>query len=481
MGIALMSIAIAATSGMFLASKRHMRMQERQLETTQAARAAVDMIVRDLRLGGACLPVTGDFISLDGINNGTAGRDHHPHRPHPAGSVLHPHRRSDGRHGRRRTVDGRPGRRAPKGSSAGMRVYIRDPERRRASISTSPRSISATDSSARARRCRGDYPDDQRHLRHRRAALLHRHLDELAAVRSPSSCCRSAASAPQSFAVGIEKLDIQYQLQRNCPPCDVVDSARPRTRNGRSSTRWSSNVTARSRGARQQSGAYYRRTVSVQREAAQPACPGSARTQRGQMRAQPMQHARDNRGMALIGVVILSALLMALAVALGVAVRSDTQLRGAFASGVTGFYAAESGLNKGMGEYRNIFLDYNVPHGSDFDPRTLTIGDRDGHATSSIASDAGESAEHRHPLRRDVRRPQRDSVPLHRQLAGRRTSATTSRPASGPSSWSATSRCSSSSRSTRTTSRSLPGPRHDPERPRPHQRQPLSQRRTARP
>jgi hypothetical protein len=81
--------------------------------------------------------------------------------------------------------------------------------------------------------------------------------------------------------------------------------------------------------------------------------------------------------MALIGVVILSALLMALAVALSVAVRSDIQLQGAFASGVTGFYAAESGLNKGMGEYRNIFLDYNVPHGSDFDPRTLQIADRD--------------------------------------------------------------------------------------------------------
>ena len=65
-----MGLAVAATSGMFLASKRQMVMQQRQLETTQAARAAVDMMVRDLRLGGACLPVTGDFISLDGTNTG---------------------------------------------------------------------------------------------------------------------------------------------------------------------------------------------------------------------------------------------------------------------------------------------------------------------------------------------------------------------------------------------------------------------------
>ena len=80
--------------------------------------------------------------------------------------------------------------------------------------------------------------------------------------------------------------------------------------------------------------------------------------------------------MALIGVIILSALLMALAVAMATVGRSDTQLRGAFANGITGFYAAESGLNKGMGEYRNIFLDYNVPHGTDFDPRSLSLGDR---------------------------------------------------------------------------------------------------------
>jgi hypothetical protein len=80
--------------------------------------------------------------------------------------------------------------------------------------------------------------------------------------------------------------------------------------------------------------------------------------------------------MALIGVIVLTALLMVLAVALALVGRSDTQLRGAFASGITGFYAAESGLNKGMGEYRNIFLDYNVPHGTDFDPRSLTLGDR---------------------------------------------------------------------------------------------------------
>jgi hypothetical protein len=84
----------------------------------------------------------------------------------------------------------------------------------------------------------------------------------------------------------------------------------------------------------------------------------------------------NERGMALIGVLVLSALLMSLAIAMALTVRSDSQLRGAFNSSITGFYAAESGLNAGMGEYRNIFLDYNVPHGSDFNPRTLAVGNR---------------------------------------------------------------------------------------------------------
>lgn len=89
------------------------------------------------------------------------------------------------------------------------------------------------------------------------------------------------------------------------------------------------------------------------------------------------RRVRNQRGMALIGVIILSSLLMALAVALGLAVRSDTQMRGALASAVTGFYAAESGLNQGMGEYRNIFMNYNVPGADDFTLRTLTLGDRE--------------------------------------------------------------------------------------------------------
>lgn len=90
----------------------------------------------------------------------------------------------------------------------------------------------------------------------------------------------------------------------------------------------------------------------------------------------PMIQHRDNRGMAIIGVIVALAMLVALTVALAVTVTSDTQLRGAFARTTIGFYAAESGLNRGLAEYRNIFLNYNVPTGSDFNQRSFALNNR---------------------------------------------------------------------------------------------------------
>ena len=81
--------------------------------------------------------------------------------------------------------------------------------------------------------------------------------------------------------------------------------------------------------------------------------------------------------MALIGVLIVICLLMSLAVSLAFSVIADTQLRGALGRSLGGFYAAEAGLNQGIGEYKNIFLAYNVPSGADFDERSFALGDRD--------------------------------------------------------------------------------------------------------
>jgi hypothetical protein len=89
-----------------------------------------------------------------------------------------------------------------------------------------------------------------------------------------------------------------------------------------------------------------------------------------------MSPVASDRGIALIGVVIAVSMLMALAATMAITVNMDTQLRGAFGHSMTGFYAAESGLNKGMGEFKNLFLDFHVPTSSDFAPRSFDLGTR---------------------------------------------------------------------------------------------------------
>ncbi|MFN8644192.1 MAG: hypothetical protein U0802_21990 [Candidatus Binatia bacterium] len=256
MGIMLMGLAVAATSGMFLASKRNMEMQTRQIETTQAARAAVDMIVRDLRLGGACLPSTGEFISLDGTNS--AQQDQIITRTGltrpdlscvtttvPIGSTatkaggVVPVTSSDG-------------------FSVGMRAYIRGPAGSGEYFDVT--SIPSPTQLGKSATLTQDYPAasgiyaiDERSF----------YIQTFTSPRGPlpELMLKIGSQTPQSFAVGIEKLDIQYQLRRNCPPCDVTNMPVD-------DPEWSLveqvllSVTARSE-LPDEKGTYYRRTVTV--------------------------------------------------------------------------------------------------------------------------------------------------------------------------------------------------------------------------
>jgi len=259
MGIMLMGLAVAATSGMFLASKRHMRMESREVETTQAARAAIDMMVRDLRLGGACLPVTGDFISLDGTNNGDedeiitrTGMT----RPDlscisstvnlPDNVVIAP------------TDTAIPVQNS-QGFSAGMRAYIRHPNGSGeyfdiASVPSATELSKGTTLSQSYPATSGVYGIDERRF----------NINWWNSPRGPlpELVLQIGQQTPQSFAVGIEKLGIQYQLRRNCnPTCDVVNLPAD-------NDEWSIveqvmlSVTARSE-LPDEAGNYYRRTVAV--------------------------------------------------------------------------------------------------------------------------------------------------------------------------------------------------------------------------
>jgi hypothetical protein len=85
---------------------------------------------------------------------------------------------------------------------------------------------------------------------------------------------------------------------------------------------------------------------------------------------------RNDHGVALISVFVLATLLLSLTLTLSVNLESDTKLRGAFGHRIEGFYAAEAGLNRGIGDYESILLDFDLPSGADLDEQTFTIGGR---------------------------------------------------------------------------------------------------------
>jgi type II secretory pathway pseudopilin PulG len=68
--LAITAVGISLTTGLMLAGKSHVTEQEKEIEATHAGRAALDTILRELRLGGACLPETGDFIALEATDGG---------------------------------------------------------------------------------------------------------------------------------------------------------------------------------------------------------------------------------------------------------------------------------------------------------------------------------------------------------------------------------------------------------------------------
>jgi hypothetical protein len=260
--------AVATTASLFEASKRVLRDKQLEIETTQTARAAIDTIVRDLRLGGACLPVTGDFISLDGTN---AGNDEDEITTRTG--LTRPDLSCVKTSSNTPTVTLPDGTLEPQvtpkngttiavasteGFTAGMRAYIRGASTGDYFVITSVNTSANT--LGRDRNFSQDYPDGSGvyAMDERRYYINHW---EAPWGDTPELMMQIGEATPQSFAVGIEKLDIQYQLKRNCPPCDVV-TAPTNEDDWRLAEQVLLSVTARSvrPGA---DGTYFRRTVTV--------------------------------------------------------------------------------------------------------------------------------------------------------------------------------------------------------------------------
>lgn len=213
--------AIAATTGFLSASRRTVTAQELTLEASTNLRNVIDVLVRDIRLAGACLPTTGDFVALDGSDNGNKDeiwirtglvkpdmacvRTATTQDITAAASAIPVE-----------TVEG---------FSAGTRAYIRSPTGIGEYFdvtgvdSTNKRILKSGTFATAYASGSGVYAIDERRyfVNHWTAPW----------GDTPELMLQVGSRTPQPFAVGVEHLNFRYQLRRNCPPCDVVD--RPAT------------------------------------------------------------------------------------------------------------------------------------------------------------------------------------------------------------------------------------------------------------
>lgn len=215
-GTLLTTLAVTATSGFFLASTQRIRFQLDGMETSQAARSVADLIVRDLRLSGACLPDTGRFIALEGADGGE--QDEIIIRTglvQPASCVRTSLQQSVAIGTGTLYVE------HVDGFLPGMRVYLRD-----ATGDGEFAEISGVNSSDSALTLDGtltnNYPKTSGvyAVRERRFYVAE---ESTPLGVSPQLMMQVDVGEPTPFATGIEKFDLTYQLGRNCPPCDTLD------------------------------------------------------------------------------------------------------------------------------------------------------------------------------------------------------------------------------------------------------------------
>jgi hypothetical protein len=248
-------IAMVAVMGLFHASARFMHNEELNMETSQAARASIDAMVRDLRLGGACLPTKGSFIALTGVDGGS--QDSITTRtgltrpdmtcvtatvqsPVPIGATSI-------------AVD------SVNGFTVGVRGYICDNNCGTSELFA----IAGIDSGANT--LTRDTPSANTYGTGSTIYLIDErtyYIDQTTTPwgSAPELVMQIGNQAPQSFAIGIETLDVQYQLNRNCPSCDTVSL--PSDDEWRLVQELFLTVTARS-DRPNQFGQYYRRTLTV--------------------------------------------------------------------------------------------------------------------------------------------------------------------------------------------------------------------------
>jgi prepilin-type N-terminal cleavage/methylation domain-containing protein len=215
-------LAVTGVAGAFFtASRKTVQDQIIRTETVQGLRAVLDSMSRDLRLGGACLPVTGDFVVLDGTNGTNSTPDTITTRTglvRPNESCIVTTTTSD----ITATTTQIPVNIAD-GFATGMRVYLRLTNNtggeffNLTGVDSGSKKLSKTKTLSMAYPSgSGVYAVDERVYA----------VDSTSNPNLPALTVTVNGGTAMNFAFGIENLQIKYELEQNCSTaqgCLVVD------------------------------------------------------------------------------------------------------------------------------------------------------------------------------------------------------------------------------------------------------------------
>jgi len=210
----IVSSVLAAAGGLFVVSRNVMQDQILLVETQQGLRSTLESMARDLRLGGACLPLTGDFVILDATDSATT--DSITTRTglvRPNLSCISTALSAD----MARTATTIPVG-TSSGFTVGMRALIRNPNGTGESFT-----ITAVPSATTLRKS-GSWTQAYPATSGVFAVDERTYAVDTSNAALPVLTVASNGSTAVPFAYGVENLTIKYLLARNCPSCDIVDA-----------------------------------------------------------------------------------------------------------------------------------------------------------------------------------------------------------------------------------------------------------------
>jgi prepilin-type N-terminal cleavage/methylation domain-containing protein len=208
--VTLVAVASAAIAQFFQIQARRQSGHAFRVELHQGLRSSLDAITRDLRLGGACMPSDGDFVSIAGTDSTTDSVTVRAGKVRTDMSCIQTALTANAAKSQKNLTVG-----SPSGFAVNMRVYLRHPGgtgQFSFVSSITGNTVRLTTNTNKA------YPVGSGLF-----AIDERVYSIITAGSQKNLNLTIDQGTPQIFAAGIEDLQLRYILQQNCPPCDVVD------------------------------------------------------------------------------------------------------------------------------------------------------------------------------------------------------------------------------------------------------------------